>query len=93
MLSKLGIRLQPPGGVRDKDKMGCSLATESFEIVDSLLTVLWIAAINSILLEKMPTLTFRIIKDGWVPIVHGNNQCIARRNLVKFQTGIALLCG
>src|SRR5947208_17120304 len=64
MLSELSIRFQPPKSGRGKNKMRCALATQSLKIGNRLLAVLWIAAVNSILLEKMPDFALRIIEYG-----------------------------
>src|SRR5438270_818043 len=82
MLSELRIRFQPPKPGRGKNKMRCALATQSLKIGNRLLAVLWIAAVNPILLEKMPAFALRIIEYGWIATVHRDNQCIARRKLV-----------
>src|SRR5438045_8489821 len=81
-LSELRIRFQPPKPGRGKNKMGCALATESLKIGNRLLAILRIAVVNPILLEKMPAFELRIIEYRRLASVHGNNQCIARREPV-----------
>src|SRR5439155_18231771 len=73
--------------------MRCPLAMQSLKVGNRLLAVLWSAAVNPLLLEKMPTFAISIIKYRWVAHVCGNDQCIRRCNFLKFQTGIAKLCG
>ena len=62
--------------------MRCALATQSLKVSNRLLAILRIAVVNPILLEKMPAFALRIIEYRRVASVHGNNQCIARRELV-----------
>ena len=57
-------------------------AAQLLKIDNGPLTVAWIAVVNRISLEEVPTLSLRIVKYRRIASVCGNNQCIVRCDFV-----------
>src|SRR5262249_8106009 len=91
MPGKFWISLQPPKGIFGENKMRGPTAIQSLKIVDCLAAVVRIAVVDRVVLQEMPTLPLRIIKDGRIAHVRGHDQRIWRRRLVQFQTGASEL--
>src|SRR6516165_11852598 len=81
---KLWTRMQPPKSISGEDKMGCSAATQLFEILDCLLAIIRIAVVNRVVLQKVPALALGIIKDSRIAHVRGHDQCTRRCHFFQF---------
>src|SRR5215813_10802129 len=91
MRGKFWISLQPPKCIPGENKMRGPAATQSLKIVDCLAAVVRIAVVDCVVLQKMPTLPLRIIKDSRIAHVRGHDQRIWRCRFVQFQTGASEL--
>src|SRR5262245_14167326 len=87
MPGKFWISLQPHRCSRGANKMRGPAATQSLKMVDCLAAVVRMAVVDRVVLQKMPTLPLRIIKNGRIAHVRGHDQRIWRCRFVQFQTG------
>src|SRR6266852_5906279 len=88
MFLELLIVIEPPQSAGIKNKIARAARPQFFQIGDDLLAVEWIALVNAVL-EEMPALAVRIIKNSRVAVIRGDDECATRRDFLQLESEIA----
>src|SRR5437588_5175599 len=87
-LGKLAIVFQPPLRAGIENEMGRAALPQLLQVGDHLRAIEWVPLVNSVL-EKVPTLSMRVIENGRIAIVRCDDQRVASCRLPQFESEIS----